>query len=124
MGFSIGTSIGKFVFSVPYFKCPLQFRLKYYRRYLDDICLKFESRNHVKKFLKYMNSYHSNIRFTCEEESSDKISFLGISVTRINNKLTTSSYRKKTFSGVYLNFNSFFAMDYKKGLIHTLILCV
>ena len=102
-------------------KCPLQFQPKYYCRYVDDIFLMFESRDHVKKFLKYMNSRHPNIQFTCEEESNNKISFLDISVTRINNKLTTSLYRKKTFSGVYLNFNSFLPMDYKKGLIHTLL---
>ena len=76
-------------------KWPLQFRPKYYRRYVDDIFLMFESRDLVKKFLKYMNSRHPNIQFTCEEESKNKISFLDISVTRINNKLTTSFYRKK-----------------------------
>ena len=81
----------------------------------------FESRDHVKKFFKYMNSRHPNIQFTCEVESNNKIYFLDISVTRINNKLTTSLYCKKTFSGVYLNFNSFLPMDYKKGLIHTLL---
>ena len=102
-------------------KCPLQFRPKYYRRYVDDIFLMFESRDHVKKFYKYMNSRHLNFQFTCEEESNNKISFLDISVTRINNKLTTSLCGKKTFSGVYLNFNSFLPMDYKKGLIHTLL---
>ena len=53
-------------------KCPLQFRPKYYRRYVDDFFLIFESRNHAKKFLKYMNSRHPNIQFTCEEESNDK----------------------------------------------------
>ena len=68
-----------------------------------------------------MNSRHPNVQLTCEEESNNKISFLDISVTRINNKVTTSLYRKKTFSGVYLNFNSFLPMDYKKGLIHTLL---
>ena len=87
-------------------KCPLQFRRKYYRRYVDDIFLMFESRDHVKKFFKYMNSRHPNIQFTCEVESNNKISFLDISVT--------SLYGKKTFSGVYLNFNSFLPMDYKK----------
>ena len=81
----------------------------------------FESRDHVKKFLKYMYSRHPNIKFTCEEECNNKISFLDISVTRINNKLTTSLYRKKTFCGLYLKFNSFLTMGYKKGLIHNLL---
>ena len=68
-----------------------------------------------------MNSRRPNIQFTCEEESNNKISFLDISVIRINNKLTTSLYRKETFSGVYLNLTSFLPMDYKKGLIHNLL---
>ena len=50
---------------------------------------------------------HPNIQFTSEEESNNKISFLNISFTKINNILNTSSYRKKTLSGVYINFNSF-----------------
>ena len=69
--------------------------------YVDDIFLMFESRDHVKKFPKYMDSRHPNIQFTCEKESNNKISFLDISVTRINNKLTTSLSLKKTFSGNY-----------------------
>ena len=94
--------------------CPLQFGPMYYRRYVDDSFFIFESRVHVKKFLKYINSRHHHIQFTCEEESNNKISFLDISMTR-------SLYRKKTFSGVYLNFNSFLPIDPKKGLIHTLL---
>ena len=81
----------------------------------------FESRDLVKNFLKYMNSRHLNIQFTCEEESSNKIGFLYISITKINNKLTTSLYRKKTLSVVYLNFSSFLTMDYKNVLIHNLL---
>ena len=81
----------------------------------------FEHKDQVKKFLKYMNTRHPNIQFTCEEESNNKISFLDVSITRMNNKLVTSLYRKKTFSGVYTNYNSFLPLKYKKGLIHTLL---
>ena len=94
-------------------KCPLQFQPKYYHRYVNNIFLMFESRDHVKKFLKYMNLCHPSIQFTCEKESNNKISFLDISVTRMDNKLTTSLY----FSGVYLNFNSFLPINYKKSII-------
>ena len=80
-----------------------------------------EHKDHVKKFLRYMNSRHRNIQFTCEEESNDKISFLDISITRSKNKLMTSLYRKKTFSGVYMNYNSFLPTNCKKGLIDTLL---
>ena len=101
--------------------CPVQFKPKYFRRYVDDVFLMFEKRNQVKKFLKYMNTRHNNIKFTLEEEENDSLSFLDIKITRENGKLTTSVFRKKTFSGVYVNFNSFLPRDYKRGLILTLL---
>ena len=86
--------------------CLVQFAPKYYRHYVDDILLLFKAKDHVKKFFCYMNSHHPNIKFTCEEENDNKISFLDISVTQTENKFTTSIFHKKTFSGVYLNFRS------------------
>ena len=80
-----------------------------------------EHKNHVKKFLRYMNLHDHNIQFTCEKESNDKSPFLDKSITRSNNKLVTSLYQKKRFSGVYLNYNSFLTTNYKKGLINTLL---
>ena len=56
-----------------------------------------------------------------EKESNDKTSFLDISIIRPKNKLVTSLYQKKTFSGVYMNYNSFLPKNYKKGLIDTLL---
>ena len=41
--------------------CPLQFRPRCYSRYVDDVFLMFECKDQVKKFLRYMNSYHPNI---------------------------------------------------------------
>ena len=81
----------------------------------------FEKKEHVKKFFRYMNSRHRSIKFTFEEEQDDKISFLDISITRVGNELQTSLFRKTTFSGVYLNFNSHLPNMYKKGLIDTLL---
>ena len=40
--------------------CPNQFRSINYRIYVD-IFPKFEHEDHVKKFLRYMNSHHCNI---------------------------------------------------------------
>ena len=101
--------------------CPLQFRPVYYRRYIDDVLVLFKDKTHVKKFLRYLNSKHNSIEFTHEEEDNNTISFLDIKTTRINNKFTASNFRKKTFSGVYLNFPSFLPSDYKKGLLFTLL---
>ena len=97
------------------------FKPKYYRQYVDDTFLMFEKKYHVKKFLKYMNSRHQNIKFTFEEKHNNKIPFLDISITRVGNELETSLFRKETFSGVYLSFNSHLPSECKKGLLHTLL---
>ena len=61
------------------------------------------------------------MNFTVEEEVDNSLPFLDIKITREGGKLTTSIYRKKTFSGVYVNYNSFLPRDYKRGLISTLL---
>ena len=38
-----------------------------------------------------------------------------------NNKFVTSVFRKETFSGMYTNFISFIPLEYKFGLVHTLL---
>ena len=80
----------------------------------------FEHKDHVKKFLRYMNLRHRNIQFTCEEESNDKVSFLDISIARSKNKLVASLYRQKIFRGAYISYKSFLPINYKKCLIDTL----
>ena len=101
--------------------CPAQFKPAYYRRYVDDVIVLFTSKDHVKKFLRYMNSRHRNIEFTHEEEKDGSLPFLDVLITRVDNRFVTSVYRKKTFSGVYLNFKSFLPIDYKQGLLFTLL---
>ena len=81
----------------------------------------FDKKNHVKKFLKHMNTRHRSIKFAFEEEQDNKISFRDISITRVGNELQTSLFCKKTFSGVYLNFNSNLPNIYKKSLTDTLL---
>ena len=101
--------------------CSQQFKPQFYSRYVDDIFVMFKKRDHVKKILRYVNSFHHNIKLTCEEEKDNKILFLDISISRNNNALETSIFRKPTFSGVYTNFNSFLPTEYKRGMLHTLL---
>ena len=88
---------------------------------MDDTFLLFNSPDHVNKFYNYINSRHVNMNFTFEVESDNCLSFLDILISRENNKLHTSVYRKPTFSGLYSNFSSFMPMLYKKGLLKTLL---
>ena len=56
----------------------------------------------MKTFVEYMNTKYPNIKFTFEHEHNNSFSFLDVKICRENNKLTTSAYRKPTFSGFLL----------------------
>ena len=102
--------------------CPQDFCSNIYRRYVDDIFVTFNSYKQLKKFVEYMNTKDLNIKLTFEHEHSNSFSFLDVKICRENNKLTTSVYRKPTFSGVFTNFKSFIPTVYKFGLVYTLLL--
>ena len=41
-------------------QCPKEFKPVFYRRYVDDIFVLFESAEHLSKFRNYFNTYHPN----------------------------------------------------------------
>ena len=83
-------------------ECPLAFKPKFYRRYVDDIFLLFNSVEQLEKFKTFLNSKHPNINyFTSEIEIDGKLPFLDMLVDRNGGKITTSVYRKPTFTGLY-----------------------
>ena len=101
--------------------CPDEFKLVYYRRYVDDIFVLFRSPDHLEKFKNHLISKHRNIRFTCEKEHNKSMPFLDVLITRTSNGFKTYVHHKPTFSGVYLNFNSFLSEEYKVCLIFPLL---
>ena len=101
--------------------CPANIRPTFYRRYVDDIFLLFDSADKVEQFKSYMNNRHHNMKFTSENEENNILPFLDIKVIRSGDNFMTSVYRKPTFSGVYTNYNSFLPEIYKSGLIRTLL---
>ena len=68
-----------------------------------------------------MKTKHPNIKFTSEFEKNDSFSFLDVKITRRNNQLVTSVFRKATCGGVFTNFKSFMPVAYKFGLVYTLL---
>ncbi len=50
--------------------CPHTFKPMFYRCYVDDCFLIFQSREEVVPFLDYLNSKHPNIQFTHELENN------------------------------------------------------
>lgn len=93
-----------------------------YQRYVDDTFVLVRSAEQAHNFLSALNSVHPNLSFTCEFQSSDgSLPFLDVLVSRDeSNKAVTSVYHKPTWSGLYVNYNSFVPTRYKSGLVHTL----
>ena len=98
--------------------CPVEYRPLYYRRYVDDIFVLFNSAEHLKRFHSYLNSRHLNISFTIENEKDNRMSFLDVNVIREKDKFTNSVYRKPNFSVIYTHFDNFLPSSNKIGLLH------
>ena len=98
--------------------CPSHFKPMVYRRYLDFF---FSSKEHLQPSVDYMNKEHRCIKFTLETEKNNTFSFLDMNITRQNNQLKTSVYRKPTFSGVFTHYESYIDQSYKRSLIITLL---
>ena len=97
--------------------CPVE----YYRKYVDDIFVLFNSAEHLKRFYSYLIFRHLNISLTIETEKENRISFLDVNIIREKDKFITSIYRKPTFGGIYTYFDSFLPSSNKIGLLHTLL---
>ena len=105
--------------------CPLEFKPLIYKRYVDDTFLVFKEKEHIAKFFEYLNTKHPNIRFTMENETNNKLSFLDTKVTKIINENNTtfnlSIFRKATFTGLGQNFHSYCSFNFKLNNIRTLL---
>ena len=47
-------------------QCPKEFKPVFYRRYVDDIFVLFESAEQLSKFCNYFNTCHQNMSFFFE----------------------------------------------------------
>ena len=94
----------------------------YYKRYVDDTFLIFNDRDDCELFFDFLNLQHKNIKFTLEIENNDCIPFLDVLVTRtVDGFISTSLYRKCTFSGLYMKFESFVPQHFKRNLVFGLL---
>ena len=92
-----------------------------YRRYVDDIFCVFHNKDDALKFYQFINSKHTNIKFTYETAYEGRLPFLDILIENYQIKPVTSVYHKPTFTGLYTNFRSFVPFLYKVGLIRGLL---
>ena len=91
-----------------------------WKRYVDDtIC--FIKLISVNKVLETLNSYHTNIKFTIEIESENKISFLDVLLIPSNSLISAKVYRKNTNTNIYISCKSFAPNNWKWGTLKTLV---
>ena len=64
--------------------CPNDFKLLYYRRYVDDIFTLFFSPDHADKFKEYLSSKHPNINCSIVTEIDGCLSFLDVNIFHEN----------------------------------------
>ena len=68
-----------------------------------------------------MNKQHKCLKVTSEAENDNSLSFLDIKITRHNQQFKTFVYKKPTFSGVFMHYESYLDQTYKKSLTDTLL---
>ena len=68
----------------------------------------------------HVNSIQPSIQSTMEKEQDNKLPFLDVLVTHTEQGFRSAVYRKPTFTGQYLNFNSHHPYTVKKEIIHCL----
>ena len=89
-------------------------------RYVDDTFILWPHQEDVQILLDHVNSIRPSIQFTMEKEQDNKLPFLNVLVTRTEQGFRSSVYRKSTFTGQYLNFNSHHRYTVKKGIVRCL----
>ena len=87
---------------------------------MDDTFVVFSNEDEYNIFLDSLNSLHPSLRFTFEKESNLALPFLDVLVEKSPSKFITSIYRKPTFTGQYLRWNSFSPRKRKTNLSLTL----
>ena len=88
-------------------------------RYVDDtITAVHESK--IDEFHEHLNEQNTNIQFTKEIEENGKIPFLDCLVTRENNTLRTTVYRKPTHIDRLLDQTSYNPTSHKATTVRTL----
>ena len=75
---------------------------EFYRRFVDDtFALFLGDKTDALRFLKRLNAIHPALQFTMECENDCRLPFLYVHVIKAAEGLSTTIYRKPTFSGLY-----------------------
>ena len=92
-----------------------------YFRYVDDTFVIFQNEKELEEFLIRLNGLHSSLQFTFEKEKNNSLPFLDVHVEHTKDSYETKVYRKPTFTGQYLRWESFTPIKRKASSVSTLV---
>ena len=90
--------------------------IAFYKRYVDDTLLLIKPEK-LSDVLDSFNSFHPKIKFTSDDFPDCDIHFLDL---KVSSDLLLDIYRKDSFTGQYVRFDSFEPWNYKIGWIRSL----
>ena len=91
-----------------------------YFRFVDDVFSYFANQSRSVEFFERLNGLHEALRFTQEGERECSLPFLDVKVSRTDESIITSMYRKPTFTGRYTPWDSISATSYEINLVRSL----
>jgi hypothetical protein len=96
-------------------------KIKFWKKYVDDVFAIIQGDGDPEEILHQANSISVTVKFTLEQEKDGSLPFLDIVITRRENQLETSVYRKKTDSGRFLHYDSNHPRSVKVGVANCLL---
>ena len=94
-----------------------------WHRYVDDTFVLVHPTAKVSEILDVLNQFHPSIKFTHEVEENQSIPFLDVLISRYpqHGTFETTIYRKATFTGLMINWNSFVPLQYKRASVMSMV---
>ena len=93
----------------------------FYRRYVDDTSALVPDLTAATNFLSVLNDAHPAIQLKMETAVNNSLPFVGMVITKTDNHISASVYRKKTNKGLFLHYQSHVDNRYKRSLIRTML---
>jgi len=81
---------------------------------VDDTLALVRDHSDATDLLTTLNEAHPSIQFTMEAATNDRLPFIGMEIIKIDHRLETCVYRKKTNKGLLLHFESHVDSRYKR----------
>ena len=120
-GVTMGSPLGPALANIFYYEEKLFSQTQKPPTYFRYTFAIFDHEAQANGFLTKLNCLHPSLKFTFEKEKGICLPFLDVYVERTNIGFETSVYRKPTFTGQYLRWQSFSPLKRKISLISTFL---